>query len=77
MTWIGRDPEMLCRWLFTTLEAQRTRLLSTNGTIGLALALCIQSVTWGKQTRSKGFCIHIQRIRVYLENNTNNNYKAV
>lgn len=75
MTWIGRDPEMLCRWLFTTQEAQRTRLLSTNGTIGLALALCIQSVTWGKQTRS--FCIHIQRIRVYLENNTNNNYKAV
>lgn len=77
MMWIERDPEMLCRWLFTILEAQRARLLSTNGTIGLALALCIQSVTWGKQTRSMDFCIHIQRIWAYLENNTNNNYKAV
>lgn len=81
MTWLEWDRERLCRWLFTILQAQRTSLLSTNGIIGLALALCIQSVTRGKLNiileQVVWIFAFIFREYEYLENNTNNNYIAV
>lgn len=81
MTWIEQDSEMLCSWLFTILQAQRTNLLSTNGIIGLAIALCIQSVTRGKLNiileQVAWIFAFIFREYEYLENNTDNNYKAV